>query len=255
MHLAPATNPSYGRGVFRRRIRLIAAPGAVRAALEDVAHAMRLVLRHDGGRITAIEPEFRRIPLTTCGGAADPLRAFVGLPLATPLRRLLAEHNPRAHCTHIYDLAQLAMAHALRGGVRQYDVEVPDEHPGPVWARLLRDGTEVYRWQVFEGRILAPEPLAGRPLVKGFSLWAYELFGADPEALEAAMVFSKGYLVSSSRRYDMSRYVGRSASEAHTMRGACHSYSEPAVFQAVTIGGTHRDLTDVGDELLGDFQP
>lgn len=254
MHFAPITNPQYGRGLFRRRIRLIAEPGQVRAALEDVAHAMRLVLRHDGTRITAIEPDFRRIPLTTCPGAAEPLRAFAGTPLATPMRRMFGEHNPRAHCTHIYDLALLAMAQALRGGVRQYDVEVPDEHPGPAWSRVLRDGIEIHRWQTFEARIVAPEALFGRPLIKGFTLWAYERFGADAEALEAAMVFHKGYLVSGSRRYDVDAYAGRRAADAGVLRGACHSYSEPTVFRAVTIGGTHRDLTDAGEALLADFR-
>lgn len=75
MGLPPITNPQYGRGVFRRRIRLIATAGRVRAAFEDVAHAMRLVLEHDGERITGITPEFRRVPLNVCPGAAGPLRA------------------------------------------------------------------------------------------------------------------------------------------------------------------------------------
>ena len=74
------------------------------------------------------------------------------------------------------------------------------------------------------------------------------------KALEAAMVFHKGYLVSGSRRYDVDAYAGRHAIDAGVLRGACHSYSEPTVFRAVTIGGTHRDLTDEGETLLDDFR-
>jgi len=252
MSLPPIVNADYGQRVFRRRIRLIAGAGEVRAALEDTGHAMRLVLQHDGERITAITPDFRRFPLDTCPTAAEPLRALVGMPLATPMRRMLGAHDPRAHCTHVYDLTLLAMAHALRGGVRQYDVEVPDEHPGPVWSRVLRDGVDVHRWQTFEQRITAPEPLAGRPLLKGFSLWANEHFGADPEALEAAVVFSKGYMVSTVRRFDMDAHVGVPAMQFTMMHGACYSYSHPAVARAVRLK-TVRDLTDVGDDLLEDF--
>ncbi|MBK7251867.1 MAG: DUF2889 domain-containing protein [Gammaproteobacteria bacterium] len=255
MALPLITNPQYGRGVFRRRIRLIATAGRVRAAFEDVAHAMRLVLEHDGERITGITPEFRRVPLNVCPGAAGPLRALVGMPLATSTRHMLATHDPRGHCTHIYDLTLLAIAQALRGGIRQYDVEVPDEYPGPAWSRVLRDGIEVHRWQTFEQRITAPESFAGLPLLKGFSLWAMERFGADPEALEAAMVFHKGYLVSGSRRYNVVAYAGRRATEAQHLRGACHAYSEPTVFQAVNQGTHVRDLTDAADQMLADFQP
>lgn len=248
-------NPDYGRGLYRRRIRLFAEAGAVQAALEDTNHAMRLVLRHDGARIVEIRPEFRRYPLTVCPGAAAPLQAFIGTALATPLRRLLSEHDPRAHCTHIYDLTVLGIAQALRGGARQYDVEIPDEHPGPVWSRVLRDGEEVHRWQTFEARIVAPGPLAGRPLLKGFTLWAIERFAGDAEALEAAMVFQKGYLVGYSRRYDPDAYAGQRADEHAPMRGKCHAYSEPAVFEGVSLAGMSRDLTDVGEELLADFRP
>ena len=252
MQLPPVTNTDYGQRVFRRRIRLIAGPGAVRAALEDTGHAMRLVLQHDAGRITAITPEFRRFPLDTCPGAAGPLRALIGMPLDTPMRRMLTEHNPRAHCTHVYDLTLLAMAHALREGSRQYDVEVPDEHPAPAWSRVLRDGVEVHRWQTLEQRIVAPEPFAGLPLIRGFLSWASERFGADPEALEAAVVFSKGYMVSTARRFDMDAQVGIRAEQLTMMHGACYSYSPPAVTRAVRVK-TIRDLTNVGDELLDDF--
>ena len=74
-------NAHFGEGIFRRRLRLIAEAGQVRAGLEDTNHAMRLVLRHDGERVTDVEPRMTRIPVSTCPGAAGPLRAFVGLPL------------------------------------------------------------------------------------------------------------------------------------------------------------------------------
>lgn len=244
---------SYGSGVFRRRIRLIAAADSVRTALEDGTHSMRLVLRHDGTRIAGFDPEFLRIPVDTCPGAIEPLRKLIGTPLATPLRAVLAAHDPRLQCTHLHDLALLAMAHASRRGTRQYDIEVPDEHPGAVWSRVLRDGSEVHRWQTFHGRILAPEPFAGLPMLRGFAAWASERFAADADALEAALILHKGYLVSSSRRYDMSSKIGQPVQQFTLMHGACYTYSPEIVGRGIWLSRV-RDFTHCADDLLAGFE-
>ena len=244
-------NPDFGRGALRRRVRLVAEPGVVRAGVEDAYHSFRMTLRHDGTRITALEPRFLRVPLSTCPGAEAPLRRLVGFALDTPWATLATEENPRSHCTHLFDLASLAMTHALRGGERDYEVRVPDEHPGPVWTTLHRDGIELLRWQTFKARILAPGPFAGKPLLRGFSRWANaELAGDD---LEAALVLHKAYFVSRARPWNVEDGAGKPVAHHVMMRGACHSYSEPAMSQAIRNHDNVIDTSDPAVPLVADL--
>ena len=244
-------NPDFGRGALRRRVRLVAEPGAVRAGVEDAYHSFRLALHHDGSKITAVVPRFLRVPLTTCPGAEAPLRRLVGLALDTPWAKLAMTEDPRANCTHLLDLASLAMAHALRGGERDYEVRVPDEHPGPVWTTLHRDGIELLRWQTFKARILSPGPFAGKPLLRGFSRWANaELAGDD---LEAALVLHKAYFVSRARPWNVEDGAGKPVSHHVMMRGACHSYSEPQMSVAIRNHDNVIDTSDPAVPLVADL--
>ena len=81
--------------------------------LEDDIHCLAVTLRHDGVRVTAIEPLFERAPWTTCPGAVARLtETFSG--------KSLAEVNARAdkkqNCTHLHDMAVLAAVHAADRG-------------------------------------------------------------------------------------------------------------------------------------------
>ena len=241
----------FGRGVFRRRLRLIAEAGQVRAGLEDTKHAMRLTLKHDGERVTGIEPAMSRFPLSTCPGTAGPLRAFVGAPLGPHPSRPSASVDARANCTHLHHLALLAIAHAQRGGVRQYDIEVPDEHPDPVWSVIRRDGVEVHRWRTFNGEISAPAAFAGLPMRKGFARWASERFSGDD--LEAAFVFSNAYFVSFTRRFDTRAWTGKSPTGHGEMVGNCYSYQPQIAQGGVYLAREPRDTTAADTALLADF--
>lgn len=244
-------NPNFGSGALRRRVRLIAEGQVVHAGVEDSYHSFRLQLHHDRVQVTAIEPRVLRAPLSTCPAADVPLRGFVGMPLDQPWRRLVAQENPRRHCTHLFDLAVLAMAHARRGGERTYDVTVPDEYPDPVWTTVHRDGELVLRWQTFKGKILQPVELAGQPLLQGFSKWANAALREDE--LEAAIVLHKGYFVSRARPWNVEAHAGKGVAHHETMRGACHSYSEPQMSVAVRTRGTTIDTSDPAIPLLPDM--
>ena len=244
-------NAGFGQGIFRRCLRLIAEPGQVRAGLEDTNHAMRIVLRHDGERVTDIESGMTRIPMSTCPGAAVPLRAFVGKPLAPYPPRPSALVNPRVNCTHLHHLALLAMAHALRGGCRQYDVEVPDEHPDPVWSSVRRDGVEVHRWRTFGARIVGPDAFAGLPMREGLARWAAERFLGDE--LEAAFVLANAYVVSFARRFDTEAWAGEPAVDHSYMAGKCFSYQPEMVQRGTYLANATRDTTAPDTPLLDDF--
>lgn len=239
----------YGRGVFRRRIRLSGSPGAVRAELEDIYHGLCCTVRHDGRVITDISPEYPRIPLTTCNGAGAPLRALIGQPLDTPPEVLNRSAEPRRNCTHLLDITLLAIAHAQRGtALRQYDIAVSDEGDAPACAELVADGELVHRWYLRDSVFVAPEALRGQHALRGFSTWAPALYAGD--ALEAARVLQKGCFVAGMRRWDVAALGGQPAAQDTGMLGSCHSYSPGVVEHAVRIRGNERDFSDSAEALL-----
>lgn len=243
-------NTDYGTGVFRRRIRLQGLPGKVVAELEDCCHGFRSVVYHDGKKVTDVQAEALRIPHSTCGGAVAPIKAMIGMPLATAAKNINREVNPRANCTHLYDLTVLAVAHCLRGETeRLYDVAIDDEpDEQAVSASVSRDGKTVLNWQTHQWIIQEPAALAGKPLYKGFAAWANQAFDGDEQ--EAAFVLQKGYFVSIARRFDSDKMAGAAAANDESMIGVCYTYSPDVVAGAFRMDHSTRDFTDTPEQLL-----
>lgn len=242
-----ALNPNFGSGIYRRRIRLRGQPGTVAAELEDCNHGFRLILRHDGEKVTAIEPEALRVPLTTCSGALEPIRDLIGMPLATDTRDINHRVDPKANCTHLYDLSVLAIHHSLRGETeRLYDVAIPDEKDGPTTATVALDGNTVLTWIIADWTLCNDGDLHGKTLGKGFGEWAGHYFQGDER--EAAFILQKGYFVSGARRYDINTLGGKPVTDAYGM--ACYSYSPGVIENAVRNTNSIRDFTDTPDQLL-----
>jgi hypothetical protein len=241
-------NPQYGSGIFRRRVRIMVAARQVNVDLEDSNHAFRLVLRHDGERITAIEPEAVRHPFTTCPDASGYLQALVGQPLDAPpdVRRMF---ETRVSCTHLTDMTVLALAHVRDDGlVRVFDIAVDDERDGRQRARISCDGGKVHDWTVAQHAILEPAALAGRTMIQGFHAWARQAFAGMP--LEAATALQRGYFVAQARRYLTVPEREYPAIGDGLPEGVCYSYSSPAVQRALRIEGSKRDFTGDPGALL-----
>lgn len=241
-------DPNYGGGVFRRRLRLAVVAREVEVDLEDGNHAFRLTLRHDGERVTAIEPTYIRHPFTTCPGSAAFLTALVGRPLDEPPdERRLPER--RHSCTHVTDMARLALDHAREVGLqRLYDIAVDDERDGHSHARITCNGQPVHAWIIARQLITAPVELAGRPLMQGFHAWAREAFSGL--ALEAAIALQRGCFVAQTRRYTLTPVREHPAIGDGMPDGVCYSYSTPVVQRAERIEGSKRDFTHNADALL-----
>ena len=240
--------PDYGRGMARRRIRLTGGPRQVLGELEDHAHGMRCLIEHDGAVITAVSSEFRRFPMNTCAGAGEHLPDLVGTPVGSSFGDFYRDGRSRMNCTHMFDIAWLATAHAARGEVvRTYDIEVPDDVNGASDVRLLRDGEVRLRWSVRNSVVQSPEAMAGQHLFKGFTTWALaHLHGDD---LEAALVLQKGCFVAQARRWAI--VPGPiSAAERNVLAGVCHGFGHARVDEAARLEGTKRDFTEHPDRLL-----
>jgi hypothetical protein len=243
-------NPDYGTGCYRRRVRVQHLDkGNVLAEMEDDQHGFRIRLSHDGQTITAIHSEALRIPMTTCGNASDVLAQLAGSPLSDSPRSLGAYANPRAHCTHQYDLLGLAVTQARRATpLRQYDVAVHDEHEGIQRITGEIDGVRVFDWQL-RGHTIATDGLwKGVSIQKGFAQWAEQ--NLPQEQLELALIVQRGMLVSTTRRVLIPPMEGMGLLDDPMTKGVCYSYNEPAIQHAIRYGHNHRDFSNMPEQLL-----
>ena len=241
----------YGQGSYRRRMRVRADGNVLHADLEDDFHRFALRVEHDGVRVTAVPGAARRYPWTTCPGAIAELDRLVGLPLTGSHAAVRAHSSPRMHCTHLFDLATVAITCAARGAAGvQYDLEVPDAPDGRRVVRLRRDGPEVLAWHLEEIRIVAPtpEPYAGVALLGGFGPWAEEAL--DPLEAEAAQVLRRAVFIATGRRFAFEE-IG-SASAFESTPASCHSFNPGVREHANRAHGSLRDFSDRPDALLAD---
>jgi hypothetical protein len=244
--------PGYGEGIYRRRITLDAEPKRVTGELEDDFHHFRATLEHDGQHVTRAVGEALRVPWTTCPAAMPVLSALEGVPLTRSLLAVARYTNPRMQCTHTFDAACLAVAHAARceddpaaSRHRRYAADLPDRRGGRTLAVLRRDGQVVLRWQLDKTIIEGPEPFAGRPLSGGaFASYCEETL--SPDDAEAAQVMRRACVISMGRVYAFEE-IPRAGLFSAASGGACHSFRPEIVGDADRVPGTTRDFTDTGE--------
>ena len=232
-------NPDYGAGVFRRRMTLAGRVGEVAGELFDDFHHMRCGLAHDGEAVTAIAGEVLRFPFSTCAGADIALQELVGMRLdaGADLHR---EGRAQRNCTHLFDLAALAIDFAPAQGARVIEIEIADARAGgPVTARAWLDDTLIHDWHIADETICVP--FGGRSLFGGFAPWARTQFAG--EALQAALQIQKSALVARGRRYIVDRGGGDLTDEPERV-GSCFSFSEANFPVARRLIGYARNLRD-----------
>lgn len=239
--LADPTQP-----VYHRKIRLVAGPGEVRGDIADGPHHFRVVLRHDGGRITGVRGEALRHPWTSCPGAVGELHRLVGMALSDRSTAVGSRADARLQCTHLFDLAGLAVAHAVRGtDRREYHCTVQREPSGRDLARCLRDGEPVLEWHVDAEQIREPAPFAGVALYGGFLRWAEREL--DPDTAEAAIVLRRACFVSPVRFIDDSRW--ERASDLGN-GPVCYTFQPGRPERALRVHGSFRDFSAEPGRLL-----
>ena len=248
----PLADPArLGAGVYRRRIRIeTVGPGVVDAELEDDYHHFRCLLEHDGAVVTACRGEAVRYPWATCPGATGLVAQLVGMPLARGSTAVGAHADVAEQCTHLFDLAGLAVAHAWSGRARRaYAIDVPDRVGTISRPRLARDGETVLEWTVDGDTIAEPAPFAGRSLRGGFMTWAEQDLDAD--TAEAAIAMRRATMISWGRAVRLDD-VATAADLGPVLQGRCHTFSEAHVHDATRMTGSTLDFTDAPERLLAD---
>lgn len=209
---------------FRRRFCIVPGAGTVSAAVEDDFHCMTVTLRHDVTLILAAEGRTIRAPWSICPGAERVLsETFVGTPLAQAARRGLKQEN----CTHLYDLAVLAAAHAGEAEGLVYEVLVADPVDGAGSAEIRRNGAPVLRWGLAGMELAEPAELAGTSL---FALrnWIGTL---DEERREAAKILQWACLIAHGRQIALAEQ-----SDATRMPPNCYTFQPDRARRATRIG-------------------
>lgn len=237
-------------GVYRRliKIKTNAAPeeGRIaRAALEDDFHHFRVEVNSADGEIKSIKGSVLRHPTTLCPGAAAQLQILVGLPLSTYSYGLSAHTDARQQCTHLMDLAGLAVAALGREiSSRTYIAKVDDENGSDHrLATLERNGEDCLEWHMQNDCITYPQNMNDRSIGKGFTAWATSLPSAD--ASEAALVLRRAVFVSVGRAYDLD--IG---DNFKSDMGGCWVWQPERADMARRNFGSSRDFTNTSEALL-----
>jgi hypothetical protein len=244
-------------GAYRRRIKLlITADDVVDAGLEDDFHYFTVKLRHDGEKVIEMQGGARRWPWSTCPDAAGPLHSLEGMPLSDRCLAAGDHADPRLNCTHMFDLAGLAVAHAARGGpietLRQYDVTIPyaaqfgGRHDVKVW----RDGELLHEWTL-EGRdCIDPPPFSEVQWRGGFLKWADRTF--EPEESEPIIVLRRACDIGMGRGMDLDGYE-TAEDLAPLMRGICYTQQPEQIPVAIRNKNSAKDYDSNPDDLLASW--
>jgi len=233
-------NPDYGHGTCRRMVAFKSHNNIVEAHLSDDFHEMRCFVRHDGAIVTHIESETIRIPTSACPAATAQLQKLIGVPIKTPRGDYYADDRARAHCTHLYDLAVLAIGLAPAASLQtRFEANVPDETDAPVVLTVRQDGRIIHEWTVRDGTLLAPEPLRGNTLAKGFARWAAAAFSGT--TLDAATILARTWLIAVGRQFQMSEAQSKPIADNHEMVGRCFAYNKPNLQSAIFVNSEFGD--------------
>ena len=227
---------------YRRSIRITPAPGAVRAELEEDFHHFVVSVTHGDGIITGLDSEAVRFPWTLCPAAGRFLHErFIGRPLVDPDET----EDAFQHCTHQFDLLQLARAHANDPSPTRYDIAVTDAVDDHRQARISRDGEDLLTWDL-NGEILRGGPQDGQRL-RRLSRWIDEL----PASLhEAARVLRRGAMIGAGRIVPLDTIPNAGAIMA--LAGACYVFQPDRAPQANRMVGSTQDFSGRPKALLSD---
>ena len=231
---------------------------AVVGWLEDDFHHFGVTVEHDDdGIITDVRAAAPRFPYSTCPAAALALKGMIGHRLAARSSDVGAMIPMRRNCTHMFDLAGLAMAHAASGRARRrYEATISDREIvaweaglrrilGAGTATLWRDGDKVLDWRIDGRGITGPGEWAGQSLTQGFRERTEAM---SVEDAEYATVLRRAIMISSGRSLDPDLSA---TARDRGQSGVCHTFLEENRDKALRIIGSTLNYEDSSKGMLG----
>jgi hypothetical protein len=232
--------------IFRRRVGIHssgdATRGEVRASLEDDFHHFRVRIAHVDGKVQHVNGWAVRHPYSTCPLAADQLSRLVDAPLNGLAHSVMRITDSSEQCTHLMELAGLAIAAAARSIARRwYDIEVPRRVAGRTLATLDKDGARMLAWELLDTTIMGPAPFQGVSLRKGMAAWA--LANLPEEKAEAALLLRRCALISLGRAMNLDAQVHAEPT------GRCFVQQPERAAQGLRKVGSIIDFSDAAKDL------
>jgi hypothetical protein len=240
----------HGKGAARRRFAARSvADGVVHAEMEDEMHHFRIELTHDGEHVVDVIGTPVRWPWSTCFDSPEALVALRGCPLTVQASTIGSYTNVKEQCTHQFDVAAFAIAHAARvthGGAaaREYLTVVPDWSRPPFAAYLWRDREPLLTWLTDGVQVLGPAPFSGVALRSRFLQWCET--NLDPDLAEAAQILRRAVWISPARTHDLEACAD--ARESNVNDGVCYTAQPHRIAIAIRSRGSLRDYSNT---LLG----
>lgn len=242
----PQSGIDAGKPPYRRAIEIhLSEDGRCAVArLEDDHHHFVVRVSTEDGVVAEVRGEAIRRPWTLCALAVAELGKLEGMQVSEDPGAVLVQANIREQCTHMFDLAGLAIATLARGGpaFRRYDMTVmriADE----LWqSSLIRDDGHSLEWHVNLRQIVGPHRFAGIGIRSSFSEDIRHRL--PPEEWEAAMVLRRAQFVGKYRhRFNLD--LRSTAGEGATNLGGCFVLQpERAMFARRVQGATISFPTD-----------
>lgn len=233
--------------IYRRATLVTSDVSVVVAEMEDDFHHFRISLTHDGNVVTSIRGESIRFPWSTCGQeAAKKIEDLAGCRLES-LYHQLAIESRYAQCTHLFDLVQLAVNHAVEphcSRLYQSTVTLVPKR-GPVQAVILLNGEPLLDWQIDNGAITSPTSYAGAR-IDALAGWVYSQ-KLPPELIEANLVLQRAVHVSYGKIYAWHSIEW--ASEQN-LPPTCYTLQSDQASRAARVFDSVRDYTDAPERML-----
>lgn len=238
-------------GIYRRRVLVRGKQSRVSADMEDDPHRFGVDVHHDGARVVSISGRALRVPWTTCPHATSELACLAHTPLLASPFDVLRQIDTRQQCTHMADMAALAIAAAARDiANRQFDValRLAEGNDDKRYGHLSIDMGPKDEWLVDHGIVIKPVRYSGIDLTRSFKSFSYPL--ADDGLLEL-FVMRRAHLVCGGRRFDLDAFL---LPAAHPwLANACFTFQSASAKGARRVIGSTRDFTRRDMELLADL--
>lgn len=232
--------------IYHRKIGLRCQPGLVEGELCDNMHHFHVWLHHDDVEVLTIESQAVRYPWSTCPQAGTELEQLVGMPLDKNSTTVGRFAKATLHCTHLFDMVGLMVAHAAHNREPwEYHCRVSEAGAKQQLATLTRNGELMLNWHVSQGVIESEPPYQGVGLEKHFIQWAAQNLGF--EELDAALILRRALKIASARFVDLSTFehAGKLAIPAH-----CYSLQPHRANQARSLKGMTIDYDNRTDAML-----
>ena len=227
----------------RRRLAIKPSAHSVTADLEDDQHHFSVTLNHDGDTILSAAAETIRYPWTTCRGAGAYLLAMLRNQSLYTVASGLAD-NSRLHCTHMFDLAVHAAAHAQDHADSVFDIVVPDRENNRTRPEVYLNGECVLTWEQQGDTIISPGPFEGLNL-RQLSRWIDDI----PAPLrEPVQIMRRALMVAGGRTIDVSTLTR--ADNFENLKGACYTYQPAHLDSALRMQDSYFDFSTTPEALL-----